>query len=87
MTASHPALRVVLVGDGPERAGLERLAAELRLDGRVSFLGTRHDAHEILACSDLFLHPTQLEGLGMAVLEAMSLGVAPVEAGCRPSRS
>jgi glycosyltransferase involved in cell wall biosynthesis len=76
--AEHPALRVLVVGDGPERGNLERLAGELGLDGTVSFLGTRHDALEILACSDLFLHPTQLEGLGMAVLEAMSLGVAPV---------
>jgi glycosyltransferase involved in cell wall biosynthesis len=74
----HPELTVLLVGDGPEREALGRLARELELEGTVRFLGTRHDAREILACSDVFLHPTQLEGLGMAVLEAMSLGVVPV---------
>jgi glycosyltransferase involved in cell wall biosynthesis len=74
----HPALTVLIVGDGPERERLERLADDLGLGETVRFLGTRHDAREILACADVFLHPTQLEGLGMAVLEAMSVGVVPI---------
>ena len=39
--AAVPGIALVLLGDGPERPGLERLAAELGLDGRVRFLGGR----------------------------------------------
>ena len=80
----HPTLTVLIVGDGPVAPELARLSRELGLQRAVRFLGTRHDALQIMAASDVFLHPTLLEGLGMAVLEAMSLGV-PVAASRVPS--
>lgn len=67
--------RLLLVGDGPERAALEALARELGLGGRVEFLGFRHDVAELLATSDAFLISSDHEGLSIAVLEAMRAGL------------
>ena len=74
-----PALVVLVVGDGPLRDDLAQLSRALSLDDTVRFLGTRYDAIEIMAASDVFLQPTLLEGLPMGVLEAMTVGV-PVAA-------
>ncbi|MBL0125026.1 MAG: glycosyltransferase [Betaproteobacteria bacterium] len=60
-----------LVGDGPERATLEALAAELALEDRVSFIGFRHDVADLLSQSDIFLMSSNYEGVSIAVLEAM----------------
>jgi len=67
--------RLLLVGDGPERARLEALARELGLENRIEFLGFRHDIAELLAISDAFLISSDHEGLSIAVLEAMRAGL------------
>jgi glycosyltransferase involved in cell wall biosynthesis len=71
----HPGLRLLVLGDGPSRLELERLSRELGMGAAVRFLGTRADAAEIVAASDFFCQPTRLEGLPVAVLDAMALGV------------
>jgi len=64
---------LLLVGDGAERANLERQARELGLDAeRVRFLGYRSDVPDLLAAADFFLLPSLTEGLPLSVLEAMS---------------
>jgi glycosyltransferase involved in cell wall biosynthesis len=68
----------VLAGDGPEKPVLEAKARELGIDDRVIFLGHRSDIRELLAACDLFVLPSQYEGLGLAVLEAMAAGRAVV---------
>ncbi len=67
--------KLVLVGDGPERAESERLCRELDLCDRVIFLGKQDALVEILNCADLFLIPSQSESFGLAALEAMACGV------------
>ncbi len=63
---------LALVGDGPERARLEGLAATLGLRGRVLFLGERRDARRLLPAFDVVAVPSVgREGLGLAALEAM----------------
>ena len=57
-----PSARFLVVGDGPERAGLERHAAEWNLSGVVRFLGTRHDIPEILSLLDVFVLTSHMEG-------------------------
>jgi glycosyltransferase involved in cell wall biosynthesis len=68
-------VRVVLVGEGPERARLERLAAQLGIEGRVTFRGAV--AHEavpaVLATFDVFVMPSRAEGFGVAALEAQAM--------------
>lgn len=63
---------VVIVGDGPENLKLRRLASDLRVDSKVTFLGARDDIPDLLAQSDLFVAPSRSEGLPVAVLEAMA---------------
>lgn len=69
-----PGAFFVLAGDGPERVTLEEQARRLRLDGRVKFLGHRHDIAELLSACDLFVLPSLYEGLPLSILEAMASG-------------
>jgi L-malate glycosyltransferase len=66
-------LTMLLVGDGPERASLEKLAQELGLGpDRLRFLGYRADVSDLLSAADLFVLPSLTEGLPLSVLEAMA---------------
>jgi len=67
-----PRLRCVVVGTGSRRRQLERLAQRQEVDDIVRFLGPRPDARELLAGADLFVLPSTLEGLPVAVLETMA---------------
>jgi glycosyltransferase involved in cell wall biosynthesis len=73
--ADSASLRVVVAGDGPERAQLERHAGELGLRDTVTFLGARSDVTALLAAADAFVMTSLSEGLPMALLEAMASGV------------
>jgi len=74
-TADAVAVRVMLAGDGPERAQLERASCELGLRDTVTFLGARSDVTSLLAAADAFVMTSLSEGLPMALLEAMASGV------------
>lgn len=65
-----------IVGDGPEEPRLRQLARELGIMHAVSFLGRREDIPEILAATDIFVLPSAVEGLPIALLEAMAAGAA-----------
>ena len=71
--------RLLLVGDGPSRASLEGLAADLGVAQDIAFSGFRGDARDCLSAMDLFVLPSRSEGLPVALLEAMSGGI-PVAA-------
>jgi N-acetyl-alpha-D-glucosaminyl L-malate synthase BshA len=70
--------RLVMVGDGPERAPTEELALELGLGDAVEFLGGQQAVAPILAIADVLLLPSQLESFGLAALEAMACEVPVV---------
>lgn len=78
--------RLMMVGDGPNRPAAERLARELGLGDKVSFLGKLKNPLEALSIADLFLLPSESESFGLAALEAMACGVPVVasEAGGLP---
>ncbi|MGH7858363.1 MAG: glycosyltransferase family 4 protein [Candidatus Binatia bacterium] len=76
----RPSARLLVLGDGPERASLERQALELGLSGSVHFLGYQKEVHRYLAASDVFVLPSRREGMSNAVLEAMSHGLPAVVA-------
>lgn len=63
---------LVLVGDGPDRNDLQRLALTLGLEARVRFLGLRADVLALASAFDVFVLPSLSEGLGLVLLEAMS---------------
>jgi glycosyltransferase involved in cell wall biosynthesis len=75
----HPGVTALIVGEGPRATELAALARESRVADAVRFLGRRMDAVEIMACSDVVCHPTHsFEGLPVALLDAMSLGLPVV---------
>lgn len=85
LDSTHRA-RLFLVGDGPERDGLERLAGQLKIQDRIRFLGLRSDVPSLLKAAELFVFPSKTEGLPNALLEAMAAGLPIVTtdvAGCR----
>ena len=74
LNASIP-VRLVLVGDGPERAACEARARELGLRERVVFLGAQTEFTEHLQQADAFVLTSESESFGLAALEALSCGV------------
>ncbi len=67
--------RLVLVGDGPERAALEAAAGGGVLAGRVHFAGHQQDVRPYLAAADVFALPSLTEGSPNVILEAMAAGL------------
>ncbi len=68
----------VLFGEGSERSALQALAASLGLNGRAVFPGWRDEARQWLSAFDIVVHPSAMEGLPNAVLEAMACGAAVI---------
>jgi glycosyltransferase involved in cell wall biosynthesis len=68
----HDHAFAVVVGDGPERAALERRAAELGIRASVSFTGYRSDARALLPGFDAYLNCSRYEGVSLTILEAMA---------------
>ncbi|NER15905.1 N-acetyl-alpha-D-glucosaminyl L-malate synthase BshA [Spongiivirga citrea] len=67
--------RLLMVGEGPEKEGAEKLAEELGIANNVVFLGNSEEIEKLLCFSDLFLLPSETESFGLAALEAMICGV------------
>ncbi len=66
---------LLIVGDGQERARLERLARELRIETRIRFVGTTDHVETYLKAADAFFLPSLGEGMPNALLEAMACGL------------
>jgi predicted dehydrogenase/glycosyltransferase involved in cell wall biosynthesis/threonine dehydrogenase-like Zn-dependent dehydrogenase len=73
--SAFPSSLLLLVGDGDEKANLEALVDELGVVSSVQFLGPRTDVADLLNLADAFILPSLFEGLPLAVLEAMSVGL------------
>jgi glycosyltransferase involved in cell wall biosynthesis len=65
----------LLVGDGPLRPSLERMAQDLGLASRTRFLGAREDIPAVLAAMDILVLPSLSESLPNVVIESMAAGV------------
>lgn len=68
----HPDVRFLLVGDGPLRAEIERLADDLDLTAALVLPGLQEEVAPLLAAMDVFLLSSDFEGLPLSVLEAMA---------------
>ena len=73
-----PNLHLLMVGDGPDRTALEQRSQLLGIAGHVSFLGDQADVRPYLNAADIFVLPSQAEGISNALLEAMSAGLTCV---------
>ena len=77
LRAKHPDAVLRLVGDGPDRDALQELAAELAIDGAVTFAGRLPERETLaeIARADMLVLPSFMEGLPIVLMEAMALGV------------
>jgi glycosyltransferase involved in cell wall biosynthesis len=73
-----PAIRLMIVGDGPERDVIVETIKALGLEKNVTMLGLRHDVSRILSAADAFLLTSLSEGIPVTIIEAMAAGVPVV---------
>jgi len=66
--------RLTIVGDGPDRAKLERRVEDLGLSGSVDFLGFRPDGAALMTEMDIVAVPSRFEPFGIVAVEAMAQG-------------
>jgi L-malate glycosyltransferase len=71
-------VKLVMVGDGPERPMAEQLCRDLGACNDIRFLGKQDKMEEILSISDVFILPSEYESFGLAALEAMACQVPVV---------
>ncbi len=71
-------VKLLMVGDGPDRAPSEHLARELGVYDDVRFLGKQDPVEEILSIADVFVMPSGSESFGLAALEAMACSVPAI---------
>jgi N-acetyl-alpha-D-glucosaminyl L-malate synthase BshA len=71
-------VRLLMIGEGPERPRCEQLAQDLGVAGRVTFAGSQQYIESLLPLADLVLVPSAHESFGLTALEAMSCGVPVV---------
>jgi glycosyltransferase involved in cell wall biosynthesis len=74
----HPHIRAAILGDGPLRYDLEKLATNLGLGDRVEFLGFREETEEYYNRAKIFVLTSSTEGVSLAMLEAMACGLPAV---------
>ncbi len=67
--------KLLMVGDGPERARMEQICRDMNASNDVRFLGKLDVVEEVLSVSDLFIMPSEKESFGLAALEAMACEV------------
>lgn len=67
--------KLLLSGDGPERARIEKLCRDMGIYQDVRFLGKLDAVEEVLSVADLFLMPSENESFGLAALEALACEV------------
>jgi N-acetyl-alpha-D-glucosaminyl L-malate synthase BshA len=68
----YPKVRLVMVGDGPERSAVSYRAGQLGVRDDTIFVGKQANIAEYLGVSDVFLLPSELESFGLAALEALA---------------
>ena len=73
--SKHLNVKLLMVGDGPEKERAVRYCKAHNMEDAVLFLGKSNQIDEILCFSDLFLLPSEQESFGLAALEAMVHGV------------
>jgi glycosyltransferase involved in cell wall biosynthesis len=70
-----------IVGDGPERKNLERIASDLNITGHVNFVGAQNNVAEFYSFFDCLAISSDSEGLSMALLESIAAGLQVVTTG------
>lgn len=77
-----PSRRLLVVGDGDQRAVLARQAADLRVEAYVTFTGPRSDMRDLYSGMDVLVGPSWAETFGIAVVEGRACGLPVVFSTC-----
>jgi len=75
-------VKLLVIGDGPERGKLESLSGELGIGDDTVFVGFQENPYPYLRRADLFVHTCLVEGFGNIIVEAMACGVPVVATDC-----
>lgn len=75
-------VKLMIIGDGPDRPELERLADAFDIKDDVYFPGFQENPYKFIKRSDLFIHTCLLEGFGNVIVEAMACGVPVIATDC-----
>ena len=78
VASRQPSVRLVLIGEGPERTGIQNLVRQRGLEPFVRFLGLRTDVGRLLQAGDLVLLSSISEGIPLTLIEAMAAGLPVV---------
>lgn len=78
----HPDWSLTILGEGPERRGLEHQVRVLGLEGRVHLVGLVNPPWNVLSAGDVFAFPSRFEGFPNALMEAMACGLPAVSFSC-----
>jgi len=70
--------KLMMIGDGPDRATADWLVRQKGLTRDVIFLGKQSQVQSLLNCADVLLLPSELESFGLAALEGMACGVPAI---------
>lgn len=70
-----PNIKLVIVGEGPERSELEKLIKKLDIANHVILTGRQKEIPKLLKCADIFVLPSRREAFGLVILEAMISGL------------
>lgn len=81
-TAARPDDQLMILGEGPQRKKLLRLAAKLGIEDRVRMPGHVASVRDVLRSADLFVSSSNFEGLPGVVVEALAAGVPIVATDC-----
>lgn len=71
LASEHPGLHLVLIGVGSLLEQMRAASSAITGGERIHFLGVRQDARQLLGIMDVYVHPSNGEGFGLAVVEAM----------------
>jgi N-acetyl-alpha-D-glucosaminyl L-malate synthase BshA len=74
----HANVRMLMVGDGPDRGPAEHLATTLGVRAHVDFLGKMNHVERLIRLAHVLVMPSEMESFGLAALEAMACGVPSV---------
>lgn len=88
LLSSQPQLQLLVVGDGPEKLALQKLAAKLSIQPHVKFLGNlpHYRVMKLLKRCHIFSLASVVEGFGLVTVEALAAGIPYVSSDIPPTR-
>ena len=75
-------VRLMIIGDGPEKESFMQLSEQLKFDEDINFYGTTNNPYALMKQADIFVLSSKREGLPMSLIEALACGCRVVSTDC-----